>query len=350
MKLLRFSLLAAFLIPLMAQTSSARPDVPDPSNATGWFIRADNLTNLRLPGAAPFHMKATFHAGPGLDFAKPGKSTIVTGDGTYEETWLAPETWRREITLGSYHAIEVRGGGVRKLQASSDYEPTRVLMFLDALYNPIPRNLVSPELIDKHAGWRIQHLAAGSLQYVRISSLGEIGPGVDVKHEYDFLPSGIVIRDEESDSISTTWQDFVPFSGKVVPRHVMAGAMGNTLIDGHVSIEAVAMNPPADLFTLPGEAASAGETLRPLHSYDVHYGKQLKTVAFGGVGDPFEGAVSGVMGRDGIPRELEVVAAEDISQADVFLKHFDEARNAPSTIDGSACEVIIRFYTSRAPH
>ncbi len=305
MKSIRVFFLAATLVPILAQPSSV-PKNPDSLTPTDWFVRADDLTNLRLPGGAPFQIKATFHAGPGLDFAKPGKSTIITGDGTYEETWLAPETWRREITLGSYHAVEVRGGGVRKLQASSDYEPTRVLMFLDALYNPIPRNLVSPELIDKYAGWKMQYLAAGGLQYVRISSSEDIGTGVEVKHEYDFLPNGIVIRDEESNSISTTWQDFVPFSGKVVPRHVMAGAMGNTLIDGHVSIEPVAVNPPADLFTLPGEAASAGETLRPLHDYDVHQGAEVKSHVWGGIGDYFRGSVSGVRDREGVPRELEV--------------------------------------------
>lgn len=66
-------------------------------------------------------MKVTFHAFPGMDFSRPGKSEILIGDGAYEETWLSPRKWRREVTFGSYHALEVRAQGARKFQASSDY-------------------------------------------------------------------------------------------------------------------------------------------------------------------------------------------------------------------------------------
>jgi hypothetical protein len=39
---------------------------------------------------------------------KEESSQIISGDGTYEETWVAPKRWRREVTLGSYQAIEVQ--------------------------------------------------------------------------------------------------------------------------------------------------------------------------------------------------------------------------------------------------
>jgi hypothetical protein len=122
-----------------------------------------------MPGSEPFHMKVTFHAYPGIDFAKPGKSTIVTGEGTYEETWLSPEKWRREVTFGAYHAVEVRADGARKFQASSDYEPSRVLMMLRALLIPIPRLLVEPELQEIHLHFQLSHRTAGTLPYVRIA-------------------------------------------------------------------------------------------------------------------------------------------------------------------------------------
>jgi hypothetical protein len=72
MKLMRIYFLAATLIiPLLAQPSSTPKKNPDSSSPTDWFVRADDLTNLRLPGATPFHLRATFQASPGLDFAKP---------------------------------------------------------------------------------------------------------------------------------------------------------------------------------------------------------------------------------------------------------------------------------------
>ena len=44
------------------------------------------------------------------------KSDFITGEGAYEETWLGVHQWRREVTLGEYHAVEVEGNGLRKMQ------------------------------------------------------------------------------------------------------------------------------------------------------------------------------------------------------------------------------------------
>ena len=152
MALASVAIASAQIQPTPAQ--AIRPQTFDSKSPTDWFRRADDLTNIRLPGSVPFHMKVTFHAFPGIDFTKPGKSTIVTGDGIYEETWVSPEKWRREVTLGTYHAVEVRADGVRKFQATSDYEPSRVLMLLRALLYPMPRFLLEPEIQEEHIHWK----------------------------------------------------------------------------------------------------------------------------------------------------------------------------------------------------
>ena len=57
----------------------------------GWFQRASDQMNLRGPDGAPFHMKVAFTALPGLELLEGKKKPqIMTGDGVYEETWLAP--------------------------------------------------------------------------------------------------------------------------------------------------------------------------------------------------------------------------------------------------------------------
>src|SRR5271170_6463978 len=116
-----FLFFACLMFPMAAQTDGA-----DPKDATGWFQRASDQMNLRVFGAAPFHMKVVFTALPGLELLdKKKKPQIITGDGVYEETWIAPHHWRREVSLGSYHAVEVESQAGRKMQASSDYEPSR---------------------------------------------------------------------------------------------------------------------------------------------------------------------------------------------------------------------------------
>ena len=175
MKSLRISLLVVLITPLLAQTPSAPSKSPDPPAPIGWFIRADDLSNLRLPGAAPFHLKATFHASPGLDFAKPGKSTIVTGDGTYEETFGSPPNSGAAKYPG--HLSRHRGPRRRRPQAPGQFRVRahpRPHVSRRALQPHSARPHI-PELIDKHAGWKIQHPTAGPLQYVRISSSTEAG-------------------------------------------------------------------------------------------------------------------------------------------------------------------------------
>lgn len=62
------------VLPVSAQTA-----LTVPKDATGWFQRASDLMNLRMPGSAPFHMKVVFHALPGIEMTK--KPQIVIGDG-----------------------------------------------------------------------------------------------------------------------------------------------------------------------------------------------------------------------------------------------------------------------------
>ena len=114
--------LVSFLLSAGAQTPApTQTAVPEPKTSAEWFQRASDIMNLRLPGSAPFHMRITFHASPGMELLSfKEKPEIVTGDGVYEETWLALHQWRREVTLAGYHAIEEESGGGRKMQASSD--------------------------------------------------------------------------------------------------------------------------------------------------------------------------------------------------------------------------------------
>lgn len=305
--------------------------------AGDWFRRADDLTNLRMSGATPFRMKVTFHAYPGVDLAKKGKSTIITGEGIYEETWLNPETWRREVTFPGYHAVEIRVNGVRKYQADSDYEPSRVLMMLDALWSPVPRSVLSPELIDKTVTWKIEPLTAGPLHYVRVSNINRFSIDLAVQTEFDFLPNGVLVRSEER-GLTTGWQGAKVFGGKLVPGHFEVQAMGHDLVAADVAIAAPGTVDPAS-FELAGPAADPGATLRPFHWYEVRH-PDIKRQPGGIIGDALEGTVRGVIDRDGNPRELEIVEAASLVGAEETLNSMRDAQFSSPTIDGNKCEMM----------
>jgi len=60
------------------------------------FDRMRTTGDLRLDGAPAFHMKASFHSEDG------------SAKGTYEETWVSPKKWRREVSLNDTTVVEVQ--------------------------------------------------------------------------------------------------------------------------------------------------------------------------------------------------------------------------------------------------
>lgn len=310
--------------------------VPQPANATDWFRRADNLTNIRMPGSAHFHLRVAFHAYPGIDFSKPGKSEIITGDGTYEEWWVSPEKWRREVSLAGYHAIEVRADGVRKMQASSDYEPSRVLMLLNALLSPIPRNLLEPRLEKDPPDWTVKHLSVGGLNYVQLSSRWTAPiNGITYYTDYNFLPSGVLIRTEDRTSMMTSWQGFTPFATRIVPGQIAVQAMGRPLLAATVQIEPLPGT--YDIAQLPGPAAPPGNTLRPIHGWEAEL--KILNPSWAMVGNWERFAFRRVVDRDGKSREVELLATADINVAKAVLPHMRAEKFVPPTMDGSPCEL-----------
>jgi len=345
-RLFRFSVLL-ILICAVSQGSRSEPSKsPELQTATGWFQRADGLTNLRLPGSAPFLMKVTFHAYPGIDLSQPGRSPIITGDGTYEETWLAPDKWRREVTLGGYHAVEVRAAGVRKFQASSDYEPSRVLMLLDALLDPIPRTLLSPELEMAEPKWKLdKSKKAGSL--VVLFHFNRNSQYIPASSSYEFSLGGFLLR-AVSAGLVTTWQEQQSFAGKWFPRTLSVGTRRNNLLTAVVSL-----NSPGKiaeiLFQLPGSAADPGLTIRPLQYYEVKPPSILPTVL-----SVFSLAETGITGlavvdRHGVPHEVEALGHVNGSIGKDWVDTIRQERFAPATIDGSPCEFLVHFLPSTGP-
>ncbi|HUA15243.1 MAG TPA: hypothetical protein VMG31_08085 [Verrucomicrobiae bacterium] len=129
--------LAGLLIATLACSAAAAKEPRE--SATQWFQRASNQMDLRAYGSHPFHMKVVFHGFPGVVLSKKDSDQIISGDGTYEETWMAPAQWKREVTFGGYHAIEVESAAGRKMQATPDYEPSRVngsVREAELLYSP----------------------------------------------------------------------------------------------------------------------------------------------------------------------------------------------------------------------
>jgi len=326
--------LAALLFATLTFPAGAQPD-QKPKDATMWLQRAAGQMNLRAFGATPFHMKVTFHAFPGIVLSDKPADQIISGDGTYEETWVAPHQWRREVTFGSYHAVEVESQAGRKMQASSDYEPSRVLMLLDALLYPIPRARSSPLRFGDHPHWKIESGAAGNQSYVKI---GRTYTRLDVTEAYLFLPSGELLQSVDAGVVTNLTNPAV-FHGKLVAQHIqIQGGNKQDLVTAHLTVEPAG---PADptAFTLPGSPAEPGMTLRPLDFAEctVSFPEMNFTIETNGPLKPL-GYLLAIIDRHGKIHELEVLYSPNPQNFMLLLPLIRGLRSHPPTIDKSPCE------------
>jgi hypothetical protein len=340
--------LGCVLFATLAFSVAAQPAAKKPDPWTEWFQRASDQMDLRTHGSTPFHLKAVFHAFPGVVFSRKESEQIISGDGTYEETWLTPTRWRREVNFGSYHAVEVESETGRRMQASSDYEPSRVLMLLEALLYPVPRDLYSPSLADEHYVWKIEMGAAGSQSYVKISTnVGNAVRAGDAMRGYLFLPSGELLQSIERDFV-TNWTNPTVFAGKLVPRQIQVLAGTRDLLTAAVTIEAAgAVDGAIDgaALELPGPPAEPGMTLRPLHTYEVH-GWDVSD-SFSYVAGPEalpRGAFRKIFDRHGAVREVELIYSPDPDRIEPTISHVRKNTIRPPTIDKSPCEIALTDY------
>lgn len=329
------ALLLATVVPFLSLLTAVPEPVKEPDSAVAWLKRASGLTDIRMPGSPPFHMKVTFHAYTGMDFAKRDKPTIGTGDGTYEETWLSPEKWRREVNFTGYHAVEVRANGTRRYKADSDYEPSRVLMMLDALLYPVPRNLISPEFSESHDDWKIEHLAAGTLAYVAVTHRDRGMNNDWFYYSYDFLPSGILVRSNYL-GLVTSWSEDTVLGQGVVPQHFEIQAMGRTLLTADVTVSRAVESDPI-LFEMSGPPASPGMTMRPFHMFEIKLAEFVDPISTY-TGPAPRGVTREIVDRQGRVRETELIDAPAPANNENEIKSDRSKRFYPAKVDGDPCQ------------
>jgi hypothetical protein len=332
------ALLTVYLLVLAFSAADGTGAISPPEKdapATQWLERAQGLTDIRAPGAAPFQLKVTFHAFAGTVLSKKAKDAVVTGDGTYEETWLSHDCWRREVTFPGYHAVEVFANGVRKYRADSDYEPNRVLMMLDALLYPVPRNLISPEFAESREDWKIEHLTAGTLPYVSLTHRDRGMNNDWFYYSYSFLPNGILVRSDFL-GLVTSWDKDSVFAGKLVPLHFETQALGRTLLTADVTI-APAGQPAPKLFELEGPAATPGVTMRPLHMFEIKLAEYYDPLSVFAGPSP-RGVIRQIIDRKGQARETELIDSPHPADDVNLIDSQRSKRFYPAKVDGDPCE------------
>jgi TonB family protein len=180
-------------------------------------------TDPRTEGAPPFHLQATIQ--------------FDAAHGSYEETWLTPLKWRREIHLGSVSALQARNSDRIYTQRKGD----------DFALRPVDFTL---DLIDGHlpftgsgfreGDWGQSAVEISGVPLVRVAR-GEVDDQNRPKTGQAFwFDADDTLLADFVQPFTTTYSQFQPWGAKQVPRHFQSMFQGKPLFLNVESIESPA--------------------------------------------------------------------------------------------------------------
>lgn len=195
--------------------------------------------DLRVAGAAGFHLKASFHSEDG------------SAKGTYEETWVSPTKWRREVRLNDTPVVEVRTETAFYRTFSGKYAPR----LADDVMDAISFNLPGDNGSDFHdADWAVTDAKLANLPVLRLSN-GYISP----QGKPDPLATLYFVEDKSAFlraryhySAIAIFNDLQRFGQKTVARKVTIIGSSASKIEIAIDTLEPATNVSEGIFTLAG--------------------------------------------------------------------------------------------------
>ncbi|MGD0790927.1 MAG: energy transducer TonB [Terriglobales bacterium] len=203
------------------------------------FDRMRAANDVRLDGAPGFHVKASFHSEDGA------------AKGTYEETWVSPKKWRREVRLNETSVVEVQTEDAFYRTFPGKYAPRLADDVIESLSFRLPGDNGS----DFHdADWSTVNTKLANLPVLRLSN-GYINPQgkADALTLVYFLEEKTAfIRGRYHYSILTVFNDLQPFGEKTVARKLTT--LGGDVNKMEITIDTLepAANVSESLFSMAG--------------------------------------------------------------------------------------------------
>jgi hypothetical protein len=203
------------------------------------FDRMRAVGDLRLEGAPAFHMKANFHSEDG------------SAKGTYEETWLSPEKYRREVKLNGQTVLEVRTETAFYRTFAGKYAPR----LADDIMDAISFNLPGDNASDFHdPDWGVTDTKLLDLPVLRLSA-GYINPQGKpdaLARQFFVEEKTAFLRARYHYSAITIFNDLQPFGQKTVARKL--AILGSSAGKIEIGIDALEPATKVDeaIFTLAG--------------------------------------------------------------------------------------------------
>jgi hypothetical protein len=207
-------------------------------SARNYFERGRKLGFPPAGAGSPYVLKAEFQA-------RSTSGSVVTGH--YEDTWMAANQWRREVTFESSRAVRARNGD--KLYQLQEGPDAKLLLLVFQLLEPIPAIDTFVE-----SDWRINSEAYGGAKVVRVLAGYESPEGkLDPQHArgYWFDANGNLVK-TFFDDLETRRSEFEDFGMVHVARRMDVYHENAPAIRIHVTEIAPAGTAPKGAFELKG--------------------------------------------------------------------------------------------------
>jgi TonB family protein len=226
----------SFTLPFPADYQKVDASQP---TARSMFDRMRAAGDLRIEGAPAFHVKANFQSEDG------------SAKGTYEESWISPEKWRREVKLNDTTVLEVRTETAFYRTFPGKYAPR----LADDIMDAISFNLPGDNGSDFHdPDWGVTETKLSNLPVLRLSA-GYINPQGrpdPLARQFFVEEKTAFLRGRYHYSAITIFNDLQPFGQKVVARKLTI--IGSSAGKVEITIDTLepATNVNEAIFTVAG--------------------------------------------------------------------------------------------------
>lgn len=231
----------AIVLPMYSRAQSDSVPLTD-VRAHTYFDRARSLSGLRVKGAPPFHMKGSFEA--------MGSAELI-GRGTYEETWISPTEWRREVTLKGEAVVESRNGDTIYRKFKGAYAPRRCDELLDVMSIWLPFETRGDS---DDSDWHVVEAPLSGVPLIRISR-GHIDDRDKPDTEtimYYFDPTTGLLRAYFDMAEIAVFNGFQQFNSVQVPRRISVAEYGQQILQLNVDVLESASTLAVNSFTVDG--------------------------------------------------------------------------------------------------
>jgi hypothetical protein len=239
-KLILRELRCAFLCAVWLLARQAKFQAPHE-----YFNRGRDLTYPRVKGSPAFRLKGSFQ----------GDGEFSSYQGSYEETWVAPDRWRRQVTIGDKVFVQTRVNDEYYTHSINPSMVEVVRKVVDLFCADFPGYTYGTPDTD----WSMAEVEFQKIPVTRVAMSHTDDDGnIHYPRAYYFDQKGLirarsnVLSWPDSHPETITYDEFAEFAGRQVPRRIDSKLDGVHTFTAQINVLELTQPLPRSSFVLPG--------------------------------------------------------------------------------------------------